>query len=525
MTKRVHGLGRRKRDAEASPLAPLQAFARAVPLSLPRRAGALLLAATLAAGAFALMPAAGHAASTKGPDTVADTAERVMDAVVNISTSQTVAPSRGVPTPELPPGSPFEEFFEEFFKRRQQQGEDQTPRRVSSLGSGFVIDPSGLIVTNNHVIADADEIYANFADGSKLKAELVGRDTKIDLALLKVTPEPGKTLKSVKFGDSDSLRVGDWVMAIGNPFGLGGTLTVGVISARNRDINSGPYDNFLQTDAAINRGNSGGPLFNMDGDVIGINTAIISPSGGSIGIGFAVPSNTATPVIAQLKEYGETRRGWIGVRIQQVTPDIAESLSLDKPHGALVGSVTDDGPAAKGGIKAGDVIVTFDGHEVKDMRSLPIIVADTPVDKEVDVVVVRRGKEETLKLVVGRLDEGDDTEATDETPKEQPDTTPAETTKMLGLEVSELTPELRTKFKIKDELKGVVIVSVEPNTPAADRGLVAGNLIVEVNQEATETPQDISKRIDELKADGRRSALLMISDAEGQVRFTALPID
>ncbi|MCS0503847.1 Do family serine endopeptidase [Ancylobacter sp. GSK1Z-4-2] len=471
------------------------------------------------------MPAAGHAASTKGPDTVADTAERVMDAVVNISTSQTVAPSRGVPTPELPPGSPFEEFFEEFFKRRQQQGEDQTPRRVSSLGSGFVIDPSGLIVTNNHVIADADEIYANFADGSKLKAELVGRDTKIDLALLKVTPEPGKTLKSVKFGDSDSLRVGDWVMAIGNPFGLGGTLTVGVISARNRDINSGPYDNFLQTDAAINRGNSGGPLFNMDGDVIGINTAIISPSGGSIGIGFAVPSNTATPVIAQLKEYGETRRGWIGVRIQQVTPDIAESLSLDKPHGALVGSVTDDGPAAKGGIKAGDVIVTFDGHEVKDMRSLPIIVADTPVDKEVDVVVVRRGKEETLKLVVGRLDEGDDTEATDETPKEQPDTTPAETTKMLGLEVSELTPELRTKFKIKDELKGVVIVSVEPNTPAADRGLVAGNLIVEVNQEATETPQDISKRIDELKADGRRSALLMISDAEGQVRFTALPID
>ncbi|MCS0497536.1 Do family serine endopeptidase [Ancylobacter sp. MQZ15Z-1] len=471
------------------------------------------------------MPVAGHAASTKGPDTVADTAERVMDAVVNISTSQTVAPSRGVPTPELPPGSPFEEFFEEFFKRRQQQGEDQTPRRVSSLGSGFVIDPSGLIVTNNHVIADADEIYANFADGSKLKAELVGRDTKIDLALLKVTPEPGKTLKSVKFGDSDSLRVGDWVMAIGNPFGLGGTLTVGVISARNRDINSGPYDNFLQTDAAINRGNSGGPLFNMDGDVIGINTAIISPSGGSIGIGFAVPSNTATPVIAQLKEFGETRRGWIGVRIQQVTPDIAESLSLDKPHGALVGSVTDDGPAAKGGIKAGDVIVAFDGHEVKDMRSLPIIVADTPVDKEVDVVVVRRGKEETLKLVVGRLDEGDDTEATDETPKEQPDTTPAETTKMLGLEVSELTPELRTKFKIKDELKGVVIVSVEPNTPAADRGLVAGNLIVEVNQEATETPEDISKRIAELKADGRRSALLMISDAEGQVRFTALPID
>ncbi len=332
--------------------------------------------------------------------------------MVNISTSQTVAPSRSVPTPQLPPGSPFEEFFEEFFKRRQQQGDDgdDTPRRVSSLGSGFVIDAGGLIVTNNHVIADADEIYANFNDGSKLKAELVGRDTKIDIALLKVTPLPDKPLKAVKFGDSDGLRVGDWVMAIGNPFGLGGTLTVGVISARNRDINSGPYDNFLQTDAAINRGNSGGPLFNMDGDVIGINTAIISPSGGSIGIGFAVPSNTALAVVNQLRQYGEMRRGWIGVRIQSVTDEIAESLSLGKPRGALVGGLTDDGPAAKGGIKPGDVIIKFDGKDVRDMRSLPIIVADTPVDKDVEVVVVRKGKEETLRLKVGRLEESDKAE-------------------------------------------------------------------------------------------------------------------
>ncbi|TSJ60405.1 Do family serine endopeptidase [Starkeya sp. 3C] len=485
----------------------------------------LAAAGLMVASAFAA-PTATLAAATKGPDTVADTAAQVMDAVVNISTSQTVAPSRGVPTPELPPGSPFEEFFEEFFKRRQQQGEDNAPRRVSSLGSGFVIDATGYIVTNNHVIADADEIFANFSDGTKLKAEVVGRDTKIDLALLKVTPEKDKPLKAVKFGNSDILRVGDWVMAIGNPFGLGGTLTVGVISARNRDINSGPYDNFLQTDAAINRGNSGGPLFNMDGDVIGINTAIISPSGGSIGIGFAVPSNTAVPIIAQLKEFGETRRGWIGVRIQQVTPEIAESLSLGKPRGALVGSVTEEGPAAKGGLKAGDVVVTFDGKEVKDMRGLPIIVADTPVDKQVEVVVIRKGEEHKLKLVVGRLDEEETKDSAAETPEQKPDAQPpVATTKALGVEMAELTPELRTRFKIKDELKGVVVVTVEPGSVAAERGIAPGNLIVEVNQEATVTPKEVQDRVAALKKEGRRSALLMLSDAEGQVRFTALPIE
>lgn len=483
-------------------------------------AAGLLLASALA------VPQASFAAATKGPDTVADTAARVMDAVVNISTSQTVAPSRSVPTPELPPGSPFEEFFEEFFKRRQQQGEDQTPRRVSSLGSGFVINPAGFIVTNNHVIADADEIFANFSDGSKLKAEVIGRDTKIDLALLKVTPEADKPLKAVSFGNSDALRVGDWVMAIGNPFGLGGTLTVGVISARNRDINSGPYDNFLQTDAAINRGNSGGPLFDMDGNVIGINTAIISPSGGSIGIGFAVPSNTAIPIVAQLKEFGEARRGWIGVRIQQVTPEIAESLSLGSPRGALVGSVSEDGPAAKGGIKAGDVVVSFDGKEVKDMRSLPIIVADTPVDKEVEVVVIRKGEEQKLKLVVGRLEESDAKESTAETPEKKPEAAPpVVTTKLLGVEMAELTPELRTRFKIKDELKGVVVMAVEPGSVAAERGIAPGHLIVEVNQEATATPKNIQDRIEALKKEGRRSALLMVTDPDGQVRFTALPIE
>ncbi|WP_029353102.1 Do family serine endopeptidase [Bosea sp. 117] len=495
-----------------------------------RRLSALLLAGALTGLNLGLIAVPARAAATKGPDTVADTAATVMDAVVNISTSQTVAPSRSVPTPQLPPGSPFEEFFEEFFKRRQQQGEDDSggdrPRRVSSLGSGFVIDAAGLVVTNNHVIADADEVFVNFNDGSKLKAEVIGRDTKIDIALLRVKPEPNKPLKAVKFGDSDVLRVGDWVMAIGNPFGLGGTLTVGVISARNRDINSGPYDNFLQTDAAINRGNSGGPLFNMDGDVIGINTAIISPSGGSIGIGFAVPSNTAVAVVSQLKEFGETRRGWIGVRIQPVTDDIAESLSLDKPRGALVGGLTDDGPAAKGGIKAGDVIVKFDGKDVKDMRSLPLIVADTAVDKEVEVVVIRKGKEETLRLKVGRLEESEKTEQAAVTKKEEAPAAPkAPTSKLLGLELSELSADLRGKFKIKDEVKGVVVTGVDKGSAAADKGLKPGFVVLEVNQEAVATPADIQKRIDTLKQEGRRSVLLMVSDTDGQVQFTAVPIE
>ncbi|MBS7541456.1 Do family serine endopeptidase [Ancylobacter lacus] len=484
-----------------------------------RRLAALSLAVLLSA------PLAARAAAVKGPDTVADTAAMVIDSVVNISTSQTVSPQRSVPTPQLPPGSPFEEFFEEFFKRKQEQDDGgDRPRRVSSLGSGFVIDPSGLVVTNNHVIADADEIYVNFNDGSKLKAELVGRDTKIDIALLKVKPDASKPLKAVKFGDSDALRVGDWVMAIGNPFGLGGTLTVGVISARNRDINAGPYDNFLQTDAAINRGNSGGPLFNMEGDVIGINTAIISPSGGSIGIGFAVPSNTAVAVVQQLREFGETRRGWIGVRIQQVTDEIAESLSLGRPRGALVGGLTDGGPAAKAGIKAGDVIVKFDGKDVKDMRSLPIVVADTAVDKEVDVVVVRKGQEETLRLKVGRLEESEKVEQA-ALAKKAPEAPKPPTSRLMGLELSEITTELRGKFKIKDEVKGVVVTSVEGGTAAADKGLKPGLVILEVNQEAVSHPADIERRLAALKKEGRRSALLMVSDADGQVQFTALPID
>src|SRR6186997_368666 len=312
-------------------------------------AAAVLALPTLATPGFA-----------RGPENIADVAEKVIDAVVNISTSQKVE-ARGSgnnqqAVPQLPPGSPFEEFFEEFFKnRRGQGGENQTPnrspRRVNSLGSGFIIDAAGVVVTNNHVISEADEITVILTDGTRLKAEVIGRDTKTDLAVLRV--KPTKPLKAVKFGDSDKLRLGEWVIAIGNPFSLGGSVTAGIVSARNRDINSGPYDNYIQTDAAINRGNSGGPLFNLNGEVIGVNTAIISPSGGSIGIGFAVPAKTAVPVVDQLKQFGETRRGWLGVRIQVVTDEIAESLAIKPPRGALVAGVDDKGPAKPAGIEPG----------------------------------------------------------------------------------------------------------------------------------------------------------------------------
>src|ERR1700681_1694851 len=364
-------------------------------------------AVTAALMAAAIMLPAQPAAA-RGPENIADVAEQVIDAVVNISTSQKVD-ARVTGMPDLPPGSPMEEFFDEFFKNRRGQGggdnPERAPRRVNSLGSGFIIDPSGLVVTNNHVIADADEINVILNDGTKLPAELVGKDSKSDLALLRVHTE--HPLKAVQFGDSDKLRLGEWVIAIGNPFSLGGTVTAGIVSARNRDINSGPYDNYIQTDAAINRGNSGGPLFNLEGEVIGINTAIISPSGGSIGIGFAVPSDSAVAVLDQLRQFGETRRGWLGVRIQQVTDDIADSLGIKPARGALVGGIDDKGPAKPAGIQAGDVIIKFDGKDIKEMRDLPRVVADTKVGKAVEVVIIRKGQQETRTVPLGRLEDGE----------------------------------------------------------------------------------------------------------------------
>ena len=487
----------------------------------------LWLIAALSAAVFVLPV---RPAAARGPENIADVAEQVIDAVVNVSTSQKVD-ARVTGMPDLPPGSPMEEFFDDFFKKHRGQGgqggdnggddADKEPHRISSLGSGFIIDPSGLVVTNNHVIADADEINVILNDGTKLPAELVGKDSKADLALLRVHAD--HPLKAVAFGDSDKLRLGEWVIAIGNPFSLGGTVTAGIVSARNRDIQSGPYDNYIQTDAAINRGNSGGPLFNLNGEVIGINTAIISPSGGSIGIGFAVPSDTAMPVLDQLRQFGEARRGWLGVRIQQVTDDIAESLSIKPAHGALVAGVDDKGPAKPGGIEPGDVVVKFDGHDIKEMRDLPRIVADTPIGKQVDVVVIRKGKEETHQVKIGRLD---DTEkvASNDTKKDALPDQKSTVQKTLGLELSSLTDDVRKKFKIRDSIKGVIVTGVDPsvNTSQPDKRLAPGDVIVEVQYEAVANPGALQARVDALKAQGKKIAVLLVSNGVGETRFVAL---
>ena len=393
--------------------------------------------------------------------------------MVNISTSQTLPAERNIQMPKAPDGSPLQEFFDEFFKKQQGLGGGQ-PRKVQSLGSGFVIDASGLVVTNNHVIEGADEVTVILTDNTRLKAEVVGRDKKTDVALLRV--KPAKPLKFVEFGDSDQARVGDWVMAIGNPLGLGGSVTIGIVSARNRDIHAGPYDNFIQTDAAINKGNSGGPLFDMDGRVIGINTAIASPNGGSIGIGFALPSKTAIAVVDQLKQFGETRRGWLGVRIQAVTDDIAESLGLKEAKGALVAGISEGGPSAKAGIQAGDVIIRFDGKDVPNVRELPRMVADTAIDKKVPVTVLRKGKEVTVDVQLGRLEEGEKKEA-DKTGKGG--STVAPTAKSVaGMTLGALDAEARAKFKIKDQVaKGVVVAAVDPGSVAAEKKIEPGNVI------------------------------------------------
>ena len=472
-----------------------------------------------AAVGFAL---AATPALARGPDGIADVAEKVINAVVNISTSQTVdaknsdndrgsderGNKRGA-NPQLPPDSPFSEFFDEFFKNRRGGMGNNSPRKVNSLGSGFIIDTDGTVVTNNHVIADADEINVILNDGTKIKAELVGKDKKSDLAVLKFKP-PEKKLTAVKFGNSDNLRLGEWVIAIGNPFSLGGTVTAGIVSARNRDINSGPYDNYIQTDAAINRGNSGGPLFNLDGEVIGVNTAIISPSGGSIGIGFAVPSKTVVAVVDQLRQFKEVRRGWLGVRIQQVTDEIAESLNIKPARGALIAGVDDKGPAKPAGIEPGDVVVTFDGKDIKEMKDLPRAVADSPVGKAVDVVIIRKGKEETKKVTLGRLDDGDKPVEASAKTTAPADTEKTVTQKALGLDLAGLTKDLRARYKIKDSVKGVVVTGVDGNSDAAEKRLSAGDVIVEVAQEAVTNAADVKKRIDQLKKDGKKSVLLLV---------------
>ncbi|RSC36099.1 Do family serine endopeptidase [Agrobacterium sp. FDAARGOS_525] len=494
----------------------------------------------LVAGSLAVPLPAG--AQSHGPESVADLAEPLLDAVVNISTSQNVkTDGKGPVPPRLPEGSPFQEFFKDYFDSQKPEGGE----KVNSLGSGFVIDPAGYVVTNNHVIEGADAIEVIFPNGSKLKATLVGTDTKTDLSVLKV--EPKTPLKAVKFGDSRSMRIGDWVMAVGNPFGLGGSLTVGVISARGRNINAGPYDNFIQTDAAINKGNSGGPLFNMKGEVIGINTAIISPSGGSIGIGFAVPTELAQNIVQQLIEFGETRRGWLGVRVQPVTDDVAASLGMDSAKGALISGVAKGGPVENGPIQAGDVVLKFDGKDIHEMRDLLRIVAESPVGKEFDVVILRDGKEETVKVKLGQLqdttdekastddqqtDDGDsgviapedndggDDQAQDQTPevREAPQS-------VLGMNLVVLSNELRTEKGIAESVEGVLVASVDPGSSAEQKGMKAGDVIVEVGQDFMEVPGDVLVRVNGLKSEGRKNAHMMVADAQGNLRVVALPLE
>ncbi len=500
------------------------------------RLSALLLsgaiAATTPAWAQAPTPAPAPAPATGpmvqlAPTTFAPLARRLLPAVVNIQTTQTVQARAGRPdapeVPQAPPGSPFEDFFRDFLDRNRpgqppgatppRPGQPTPPRRGQSLGSGFIIDASGIVVTNNHVIDGADEINVVLQDNTTLRAELIGTDPRTDVAVLRVRPD--RPLPFVNFGDSDTAQVGDWVVAIGNPFGLGGSVTAGIVSARGRDIRQGLYDDFIQTDAAINRGNSGGPLFNLSGEVVGINTAIYSPSGGSIGIGFSIPSNLARNITAQLRDGGRVRRGWLGVNIQQVTDEIAESLGLrGGTRGALVARAQDGGPAAAGGIQNGDVVLKFNNQDVREMRNLPRIVAETAVGTVAPVVVWRNGAEVTVNVTVAELPA--DVQQAAATPN-QPRPQPADLELAgLGMKVAGMTPELRERFSIRPERQGVVVTEIVPGGAAAERDLRPGDVIVEVQQERVSSPQDVAERIERLRRQNRASALMLIEGAQGQ---------
>lgn len=456
------------------------------------------------------------------PDSLAPLVEQISPSVVNITTSTTVERPAG-PRGVVPEGSPFEDFFREFEDRNGDDGEAPRPRRSSALGSGFVISEDGYIVTNNHVIAEADEIEIEFFPGDGqpkelLPAKVIGTDPNTDIALLKVdAPSP---LKFVKFGNSDVARVGDWVVAMGNPLGQGFSVSAGIVSARNRAL-SGSYDDYIQTDAAINRGNSGGPLFNMNGNVIGVNTAILSPNGGSIGIGFSMASNVVTKVVAQLKEYGETRRGWLGVRIQDVTDDLAEAMELESPKGALITDVP-EGPAKDGGLLARDVILSFDGYEVDDTRDLVRRVGGTDVGKTVRVVVFRDGKTETLLVTLTRRE--------DAIAAEQPEggagnaVPDIKEKEFLGLTVGIVTDNLRNEMNLTDDAKGLVILNVDEASAAWEKGLRAGDVITEAGQNEVISIEDLEAQIDAAKEAGRKSLFIMVRRA-GEPRFVALNLD
>lgn len=487
-----------------------QAIAIPAQASLSVRGGWILLFA------MALLIAQTLSAHARGaPESFADLAEKISPSVVNITTSTTVATSTN-PRPTVPEGSPFEDFFREFLDR-QGEGNRNRPRRSQALGSGFVISEDGYIVTNNHVIDGADEVLIEFFSGEELPAKVVGTDKNTDLALLKV--ESDEPLPFVSFGDSDVMRVGDWVMAMGNPLGQGFSVSAGIISARNRAL-SGSYDDFLQTDAAINRGNSGGPLFNMDGEVVGVNTAILSPNGGSIGIGFSMASNVVNKVITQLQEFGETRRGWLGVRIQDVTPDVAEAIGLDSVAGALVTDVP-EGPAMDSGMVAGDVILSFDGSDVQDTRELVRIVGNSQVGKAVRVVVFRDSKTQTLLVTLGRREEAE--AAVPASIPAPEDVDPIESD-VLGLTIAEMTDELRQELGLPETADGLVVADVQGDSEAYEKGLRAGDVITEAGQEKVSTISDLEDRIAQADDAGRKSLLLLVRRA-GDPRFVALSLE
>ena len=481
------------------------------------KAARQFVAAALLGFALAATPAM-QAAALGAPESFADLATQISPSVVNITTSSIVAASTEG-GPMVPPGSPFEQFFKDFQDQQGQPGqgdENAPPRRSEALGSGFVISEDGYIVTNNHVIEGADEISIEFYSGEKLDAKVVGTDLNTDIALLKV--ESKKPLPFVKFGDSDLMRVGDWVMAMGNPLGQGFSVSAGIVSARNRAL-SGTYDDFLQTDAAINRGNSGGPLFNMDGQVIGVNTAILSPNGGSIGIGFSMASNVVSKVTDQLRQYGETRRGWLGVRIQDVTPDVAEAMGIDKAQGALVTDVP-EGPAKVAGMQAGDVIVNFDGTDVSDTRELVRKVADTDIGKATQVVVLREGKTQTLTITLGRREEAE----TATVPAAAAAPTEPQSQAMLGLTVTPLTADTVEKMGLPAGSEGLAVMAVDPASEAYAKGLREGDLITEAGQQKVVTLGDLDTRITEAREAGRKSLLLLVR-RDGDPRFVALSVE
>lgn len=450
-----------------------------------------------------------HTELSRATGSFADLSERLSPAVVNISSTQKVEDDlEQMELPELPEGSPFQDFFEQFMDRRNAPFSGRPP---ASLGSGFIIDAeNGYIITNNHVISGADEIRVIFSDDETIEAEIIGRDEKTDIAVLQIKTD--KKLTAVTLGDSDPMRVGDWVLAIGNPFGLGGTVTAGIISARQRNIQAGPYDDFIQTDASINKGNSGGPMFNLEGDVIGINTAIFSPTGGSVGIGFAVPSNLAKPVIHQLIKYGKTRRGWLGVRIQTVTDEIAESLDLTKTMGAMVASVTSGGPAEKSGFKMGDIILTFNGTTISEMRELPRVVAETEINSTVEVIFWRDGKKQRTKVKIAELEEAEENgllEKIEETEKAP--------TK--GVEIDLVGMSLGL------EDKKVIVTDLAPREEAIDKGINVGDVIREINQKPVTTPKHAKEIITRAKKNGKQSILLLIDpQGRGDARFVALKL-